>query len=431
MKAKRLLYIFIIAAVSIMISASLLYPSGAPAAKTGSPGDGANCSECHGQTATTTAGLITSNIPAAGYSPGQTYQITATNSLTGSGKFGFEVSPQNQAGAQLGTLVAGSGSKLVGGTKYVTHSNANSTTNTWSFGWIAPAAGTGAVTFYGAFAKNYSGPTTLSTLLVQEALALPAPAGPITGPASVCVGTVENYSVGTIAGATGYVWTAPSGATISAGQGTTSVSVSFSTSAVSGNLSVYGTNSAGNGEASNLPITVGAAPLTPSAPDGPAMVDLQNTSASNYTTTAVAASYVWQLTPAAAGTIAGTSSTGTVTWNQAFTGNAQVSVKAVNSCGESAYSAITTTQVVNTTGITENEAAIRIYSEPEGRLNLMMNTSALKANVRLYDLTGKIILSTVVTGQGSQQISDKLKPGVYIIFVEAGTTRFTKKILVI
>jgi hypothetical protein len=414
-----------------MISASLLYPSGAPAAKTGSPGDGANCSECHGQTATTTAGLITSNIPAAGYSPGQTYQITATNSLTGSGKLGFEVSPQNPAGTQLGTLVAGSGSKLVGGTKYVTHSNANSTTNTWTFGWIAPATGTGDVTFYGAFARNYSGPTTLSTLLVHEALALPAPAGPITGPANVCVSTVENYSVGAIAGATAYVWTAPQGATISAGQGTTSVSVTFSASATSGNVSVYGTNSAGNGEASNLTITVGAAPATPSAPDGPAMVNLQNTPTSNYTTTAIADSYLWQLIPAAAGTIAGTSSTGTVTWNMAFTGNAQISVKAINSCGESAYSAVTTTQVVNTTGITENEAAIRIYTEPGGRLNLMLNTSALHANVKLYDLTGKIILNTVVPGQGTQLISDKLKPGVYIIFVEAGTSRVTQKILII
>lgn len=170
MKIKHLPLILSLAAIVLFSSYAMTNPGGSPTAKTGSPGDGANCAQCHGGTATTTADLITSNIPASGYVPGQTYQITATNPQTGSGKIGFEVSPQNASGTQLGTLVAGIGSKLAGGTKYVTQSNANSTTNTWTFGWIAPAAGTGAVTFYGAFARNYYGPTTLSTLTVQEVI---------------------------------------------------------------------------------------------------------------------------------------------------------------------------------------------------------------------------------------------------------------------
>ena len=160
MKIKHLPWIPSLAAIILFSSYTMNYPTGAPVGKTGSPGDGSNCSSCHGGTASTTAGQITSNIPVDGYVAGQTYQITATNPLTGSGKYGFEVSPQNVAGTQLGTLVAGTGSKLVGGTKYVTHSNANSTTHIWSFNWVAPAAGTGAVTFYGAFARNYTGSTT-------------------------------------------------------------------------------------------------------------------------------------------------------------------------------------------------------------------------------------------------------------------------------
>lgn len=172
MKIKHLPWILSSSAIMLFGSFALMYPSGAPAGYSGSPGDGNNCVACHGGTATTTAGLITSNIPAGGYVAGQTYQITATNNLTGSGKYGFEVSPQNSAGIQLGTLVAGTGSKLVsGGTKYITQSNASSTTNTWTFSWIAPQAGTGQVTFYGAMARNYNpGPVTLSSLVVQEAL---------------------------------------------------------------------------------------------------------------------------------------------------------------------------------------------------------------------------------------------------------------------
>lgn len=148
-----------------------MYPGGAPTSITGSHGNGANCTQCQGGTATTTAGLITSIVPAAGYVAGQTYLITATNNIAGAGKYGFEVSPQNAAGVQLGNLVAGTGSVLLsGGTKYITQSNARSSTKTWAFSWIAPAAGTGDVTFYGAMARNFPGVVTLRSMVVKEAL---------------------------------------------------------------------------------------------------------------------------------------------------------------------------------------------------------------------------------------------------------------------
>lgn len=64
------------------------YPSGAPSPYyyTGSPGDGHSCAQCHGSSSTV-SGWITSTIPASGYVPGTTYQITATNSISGSGKY--------------------------------------------------------------------------------------------------------------------------------------------------------------------------------------------------------------------------------------------------------------------------------------------------------------------------------------------------------
>lgn len=148
----------------------VFYPGGAPAGVTGSPGDEANCAQCHGGTANTASGWITSNIPSGGYIPGQTYQITATNSLTGSGQYGFEVSPQNSAGTKLGNLGAGTNSQVLGSGKYVTHANSSSTVKAWTFPWTAPAAGTGNVVFYGAFARNFPGSTTLSTLSASEQL---------------------------------------------------------------------------------------------------------------------------------------------------------------------------------------------------------------------------------------------------------------------
>ncbi len=362
MKQKLHLLSFLVAII-LFSSYSMNYPSGSPAGKTGSPGDGSNCSSCHGGTATTTAGQITSNIPASGYIAGQTYQITATNPLTGSGKFGFEVSPQNVTGTQLGTLVAGSGSKLVGGTKYVTQSNANSTTSTWTFGWVAPVAGTGAVTFYGAFARNYTGATTLSSLTVQEATAsAPATAGPITGPLTVCLNNSDTYSVGSIAGATSYVWSAPTGATIVSGQGTTSVSVSFSASAISGNMSVYGSNANGNGAPSSLMVTVNTTPSPTSAVTG--IDNPCQTSSQTYSVTNVSGiTFTWTVP---SGSVI-TSGQGTNSINVTVGGNSgNVTVVPSNNCGSGSATnlAITVSPVPSqTSSITGNSTPCQTTSQ--------------------------------------------------------------------
>jgi hypothetical protein len=144
------------------------YPNGAPAGYTGSPGDGSDCTNCHGGTATPVSGWITSNVPGTGWVPGTNYTITVSVAGTGSVARGFEVSPQKTDGTLLGTLTAGTGNKLVGSGKYVTQSTPiTSNPAVWTFTWTAPAAGTGPVTFYGAFAVSKNN-TYTSTLTISE-----------------------------------------------------------------------------------------------------------------------------------------------------------------------------------------------------------------------------------------------------------------------
>jgi hypothetical protein len=154
---------------------------GAPTAKTGSPGDGSNCTGCHVGTATTSAGLITSNVPLTGYIPGTTYTIIATIAVTGINKYGFEISPQSTTGVKKGTLVITNPTEtiLTGSGKYITHKStgtAGTGTKTWSFNWTAPVAGSGNLKLYGAFvAANGNGANTgdqvfLSSLAVSENL---------------------------------------------------------------------------------------------------------------------------------------------------------------------------------------------------------------------------------------------------------------------
>lgn len=146
---------------------------------TGSPGDSSkNCTTCHGGTATPKDGWITSNIPAEGYTPGQTYTVKATNTAMGSTRFGFEVSPQKLNGDLMGTMIITDTlrTKLVGNNKYITYKADGVDgvdSNSWTFDWVAPQAGSGEVVFYGAFNSNpgHKGGdgTTLSTLKVKEA----------------------------------------------------------------------------------------------------------------------------------------------------------------------------------------------------------------------------------------------------------------------
>jgi hypothetical protein len=428
---KNLLIVTVILSLGVLFSGfSLMYPNGAPAGYTGSPGDNKECTQCHSGTATTVTGIITSNIPAAGYTPGSTYQITVTNNLTGSGKFGFELSPQKTDGTQLGTLVAGTGTKLVGGTKYITHLNATTSTSSWTFDWIAPASGSGTVNFYAAIAKNKPGPVAKSSISVNEAVAMPAGAGPITGPQQVCKNSAQNYSVGTIAGATSYVWTVPSGASITSGSGTASISVSFGSGAISGNISVHGHNSAGDGTSSSLAVTVNDVPAIPQAPTGPALVNLENTTASNYSTQ-IAGTYNWFIAPANAGNISGTTENAVVTWNALFTGTAVISLQKVNSCGASLTSPSFSTEVVNTTSVqTKNKSDILIYNAAPGQLKVVLKSEIYQPALRIYDLSGRLLLSKQITGFGESTISHSLKQGTYIINIVSKTAEFNKAIFI-
>lgn len=97
--------------------------------------------------------------------------------------------------------------------------------------------------------------TTSSTTVTVNPL--PEPAGAISGPSVIYYGqTGINYSVQPINYATGYIWTLPQGLNIVSGQNTNSVFVNASLTALTGNISVYGTNNCGNGDSSVFPVTL-------------------------------------------------------------------------------------------------------------------------------------------------------------------------------
>ncbi|MFN8207170.1 MAG: hypothetical protein U0T82_07150 [Bacteroidales bacterium] len=187
-------------------------------------------------------------------------------------------------------------------------------------------------------ATNACGTSAARSVNIAVSL-LPVAAGLVSGTSTVCQGqSAVAYSVPAIANATGYSWTLPSGATIATGANTNSITVNYGTSAVSGNISVTGTNSCGSGTASSaFPVTVNPLPTNAGAITGSNSV-CQGTSGVSYNVAAIsnALSYVWSFTGTGA-TINGTGNSVTIDFSPGAT-SGNLTVYGVNACGNGVVS---------------------------------------------------------------------------------------------
>ena len=154
---------------------------------------------------------------------------------------------------------------------YTTTAVSNTTTYIWTVpsGWIISSGQNslsitvtvgvtgGNVT---VTANNSCGNSTYTSTFPVTVLPLPGTTGSITGPVAVCQNTSGLvYSIATVANATGYAWTVPSGWLISAGQNTTSITATAGSTG--GNITVTANNSCGNSvNTSILPVSVNTPP---------------------------------------------------------------------------------------------------------------------------------------------------------------------------
>ena len=171
-------------------------------------------------------------------------------------------------------------STICAGTQNVSYSIAaivNATSYTWSVpqgATIESGSGTNTITVnYGSgatsgsvsvYGSNGCGKSNTSSLNVSVS-ALAAAAGNISGPSAVCQGSTGLvFTVAPIANATSYTWSVPQGATIISGAGTGSIMVDLAMSSTTGQITVYGSNSCGQGAASAaFTLTVNAIPSNP------------------------------------------------------------------------------------------------------------------------------------------------------------------------
>ncbi len=264
----------------------------------------------------------------------------------------------------------------------------------------------------------------------------PAQPAAINGATQVCSGAVQTYSVTPVSGATGYVWTLPSG--WSGNSSTNTINITAGTSA--GNISVTATNSCGNSAARSLAVSSITIPVRPGIITGNIAVCTGITQIYTVSEVAGASSYAWTLPSG----WSGNSTTNSISVTPG-TGGGAIGIKAVNQCGISAeklksvkITSTAPTQPVSITGATTvcqssvqtysvaavNNASSYIWTFPSGWVN---TSTAATVNVKVGTGSGTISVMAVNgcgnSSKRTRSVTTQLlpaRPG--IITVSGGTT---------
>lgn len=281
--------------------------------------------------------------------------------------------------------------------------------------------------------------------------------GTITGATNVCEMMVSGtrpggdsviYTIRKVTGATSYIWTAPTNATLShpAGLGAndTIVKVLYSSSFVSGTLSVKSSNSCGSSSAKTLAISISTAAQ-------PGTITAQLVSACPnrvyyYSINAIpanATSLVWTA-PAGGTIIAGQ---GTIKISVSYPSTASISnnvtVQAYNNCSASSLRTLNVKltacsggfSYAKTETIIENNLTptldVSVFPNPSSNY---FNVKAVSGNqerifVRVLDLQGRIVKELNMKSNEVKQVGDNLKPGNYILQVVQGNKTKTTKLM--
>ena len=329
-----------------------------------------NTTPCQGSTGNIYSVTNTTGLTYNWVYSGTNYTITGgqgTNSITVSYAVNatsgsWTVTPSNSCGPGPGSTLAitmsllpqvsggmnGNPTPCQGSTQiYSIATIPNATGYTWTVPttWtLVSGQGTNAITvtvgtangFISVTPSNSCGPGA-SYAFIVTVLPLPGTTGPITGPASPCQGSSVVYTTTAVSNTTTYIWTVPSGWTISSGQN--SLSITVTVGVTGGNVTVTANNSCGNSTyTSTFPITVLPLPGTTGSITGPVAV-CQNTAGLVYSTTTVANATGYAWTVPSGWLITAGQNTTSITATAGSTGG-NITVTANNSCGNSVNTSI-------------------------------------------------------------------------------------------
>jgi hypothetical protein len=249
--------------------------------------------------------------------------ITGGTSYCSPGSALYTYSIDSVAGATTYTWTVGTGITIVG--------NATGKSIQVRFANAAVQLGLNAAISVTPNNSTGCGNATASSINVIAAIAAPVTPPSISGPIVACVGDIGTYSIASVARASQYNWTMPTGATILSGAGTNVITVQYGASFAGGNISVTASNLCGASNPRTRTVTLNFLSI-PGVINGPTD-GVCNATNATYSITPIfgASSYNWTV-PTGATIVSGAGTNAiTVNFGTFTTGN--VTVSATNGCG--------------------------------------------------------------------------------------------------
>lgn len=300
--------------------------------------------------------------------------------------------------------------------------NTNSITVNYAMG-----AQSGTVTVHGTNSCG-SGVSSSKNITVNP---YPSAADVIAGQTLITtcpITTGVTYSIPLVTNATGYNWTVPSGASITAGAGTNQITVTYGAGAVSGNVTVTPVNSCGSGTMSSQAITVNTLPDMAGIISGNDTLTVCPVSNGIvYTVSPIfnADKYIWSL-PAGA-TITSGDSTNSITVNfdnTASSGN--ITVYGKNACGNGLSSSLSV--YISTV---PTQALCMVTVDDNSQHNKVIWEKAVLADVDSFRIYRETTLGFTHIASVPRDSLSEYVDSTYLPAADPNTTNFRYKISVV
>ena len=263
---------------------------------------------------------------------------------------------------------------------------------------------------------------------------LKAPAN-INGLANgVCGASGVGYTCANVTGASTYQWTVPAGATITSGQGTSTILVSFNGAFTTGAITVTAGNACGYGAVRSL--TVSGAPAKADPISGPAIVCTNTVYTYEVAAIPGVSSYNW-VVPASVQILSGQGTkTITVRSPLAPTASFAISVYVSNACGTSVARKLSGISANACPRISENFFSnVDLHPNPITSTAVLSITSASNATIgiQISDLSGRIVRSQQIQlNEGENRITlslDEISSGLYLLHLNGDDHQETLRII--
>jgi hypothetical protein len=268
---------------------------------------------------------------------------------------------------------------------------------------------------------------------------LPGNPSGITGPTCVVPGSSYTYSIPAVAGKNvTYNWTAPANASITSGQGSTTITVAYTSSFSAGEVTVTPQNACGTSNTSS--VIIGISATTPAAIFGPTSVDCDNVYTYSVDPVPGAQYYIWGVPTGM--TIIGSNDGPSIQVAVNFTFiSGKINVQSVTGCGSSSMrytNTITMGQNCTTQlDLIGNESFALTFDQREIApkfdkvyiAEILNNTLSMSIQnefaagsytVFLVDSLNKVVARTMTLDGGYNQVNveiDELREGEYQLYI--------------